>query len=333
MTKSSERDRAAHSWPRYGIDIVRGALIGTVETVPGVSGGTVALVVRVYDTVITSAGHLFSGLLRAASDLPRRRGWSRAADEFRAVQWRVVVPLVFGMLAALLLMARFMEGWVEDYPVQTRALFFGMVLASLWVPFSLSTQTSREPGVKARWGWRDGVVAAGTAALAYVVVSLPPGEVSVTPPVIVLAAAVAVSALVIPGLSGSFLLLSIGLYETTLSAVNNRDLGYLALFALGAVIGLASVAKLLQWLLAHRPRITLVVLTGLMAGSLRALWPWQDDDRALLAPGEHSGTALALALLGLTIVLTVLLVEHRMRTAAGREANPVGQPPTGTPGR
>jgi putative membrane protein len=155
------------------------------------------------------------------------------------------------------------------------------------------------------------------AILAFVVVSLPPGDVQPSRLMIMLAAAIAVSALVLPGLSGSFLLLTFGLYEDTLAAVNERDLGYLGFFMLGAIVGLASFVKVLQWLLEHQRRLTLVILTGVMAGCLRALWPWQDDERAVHAPAEHVGAAAALAALGFVVVLAFLLAERRW--AARRE--------------
>ncbi|MEX2598512.1 MAG: DUF368 domain-containing protein, partial [Dehalococcoidia bacterium] len=287
MARSFPRGDTPPSWPRHALNVLRGALIGIAETVPGVSGGTIALVVGVYEAMIASGGHLLSAVRMGGADIARGRGQTRATGELRQVHWGVIIALLCGMVPAVLLLARFMEGWVQDYPVQTRALFFGLVLASLWVPFSLSTRTPEAGRAASRpWGWRDAAIALAAAALAYVLVSLPPADVPVTPPVIILAAAIAVSALVLPGLSGSFLLLTFGLYERTLSAVNGLDFGYLGLFLLGAVIGLASIVKVLEWLLERRRRITLVVLTGLMAGSLRALWPWQDDNRAILAPDE-----------------------------------------------
>jgi putative membrane protein len=321
------------AWRSHTVNVVRGALIGTVETVPGVSGGTVALVVGVYETIITSAGHFLSGLRLAVADVPRGRGRSRAAAEFRHVSWSVLVPLLAGMFTALVIMARLIEGWVEDSPVQSRALFFGLVLASLWVPFSLAARASRESSSDATqagtprdvaadiaagpgrgWRWRDTILAGAAAVVAFAVVSLPPGHVEPAPLIVVGAAALTVSALVLPGLSGSFILLTIGLYEQTLSALNERDLGYLGLFMLGAAIGLASFVKLLQWLLEHRRKLTLVVLTGVMAGCLRALWPWQED-RALEAPGDHVGAAVGLAALGFALVLAFLIAERRWAAA------------------
>lgn len=329
-----------HVW-----NVIRGVLIGTVETVPGVSGGTVALVVGVYETAITSAGHLLSGVRWTIADGVRGRGLSRAKEEYARVNWRVIVPLLVGMFAALVVMARVVEGWVEDSPIESRALFFGLVLASLWVPFSLaarakpatrsrlprageedaatgrsSRRREAESAGSFRWMWGDAAVAIVAAALAFVIVSIPPSQVESSRPVIVIAAAVAVSALVLPGLSGSFILLTFGLYEPTLEAVNERDLGYLAVFALGAALGLASFVKLLQWLLEHRRRITLVILTGVMAGCLRALWPWQEEDRTLLAPGDDIGTAVGLATLGFVVVLMFVLFERRWAARSSVQA-------------
>ncbi len=341
MTKSPPRPATRVSWPALALNVVRGALIGTAETVPGVSGGTVALVVRVYDSVITSAGHLLSGVVKAVT----RRGHPSAAEEFRQVHWRVVLPLLVGMLAAVVLVAGVMEGLMADHPVPMRALFFGLVLASLWVPFSLAAHAPTSAGDRPtgdatpRWRPRDWGLGAVAAVLTFLVVSVPPGDVGTNPVIVLLSAAIAVSALVLPGLSGSFILLTIGLYETTLGAVNDRDLGYLGLFALGALLGLASIVKGLQWLLEHKERVTLVVLTGLLAGSLRALWPWQDDDRGLLAPTEHLGPSLALGAAGFVVVAGFLVVDRRMRTGAGHGPHPetasseASSPEAPSPGR
>lgn len=127
-----------------------------------------------------------------------------------------------------------------------------------------------------------------------------------------LAAAVAICALVLPGVSGSFLLLSIGLYEPTVQAVNDRDLVYLGAFAIGAIIGLGTFVTLLKWLLEHRAGITLAILTGLMLGSLRALWPWQTEDRELLTPDSLLLPALLIGALGAGFVVVLLLVERRL---------------------
>jgi putative membrane protein len=299
------------SWQRTAAHVLRGGLIGTVEVVPGVSGGTVALIVGVYETIIKSAGHIVSGLRHVVTDVPRRQGTARARDEFRQADWPTILPVVLGMLVGLILAARQVEVFVHDHPEIARGLFLGLVAAALAVPISM---------VGRHWNARYVLLAGAAAALAFVLTGLPPTEVPATPPVIMFAAAVAVSALVLPGVSGSFILLTIGLYEATLAAVNTRDLGYLSWFLAGLIIGLALFVKALQWLLEHRRHATLAVLAGLMAGAMRALWPWQDDDRGLLAPGPDAGTVVLFILLGAAVVTTALLIGHRL----GRPRTPRG---------
>lgn len=293
------------SWQRPAVDVVRGGLIGTVEVVPGVSGATIALIVGVYETIITSAGHVLSGLRRAVADSARGHGLDRARVEFRRADWPTILPVAIGMLAALLLVARLVEGFVHDHPELARGLFLGLVAAALFVPISMVGRYWRPPYVAAA------VIA---AAAVFLLTGVPPTQLTPTPAVIVLAAAVAVSALVLPGVSGSFMLLTIGLYEPTLSALNSRDLGYLAWFAAGLVIGLALFVKALQWLLEHRRYATLAVLTGVMAGAARALWPWQDADRHLLAPGDNLGSVTLLFVLGVAAVAGALLLAHRAQS-------------------
>jgi putative membrane protein len=133
---------------------------------------------------------------------------------------------------------------------------------------------------------------------------------------------VAVCALVLPGVSGAFLLLTFGLYEPTSEAVRTWDLGYLGVFILGMIVGLSLFVKGLQWLLEHRRRVTLAAMTGLIIGALRALWPWQTDERALLAPDTQVVLAVALAVLGAGVVLTIVVIERRTHRARGTQDHP-----------
>ncbi|GAA5106260.1 DUF368 domain-containing protein [Haloechinothrix salitolerans] len=282
----------------------RGGLIGTAEVIPGVSGGTVALVTGIYDRLIISAGHTISGAKFAVSDLPRGRGTTRAAEEFRRVHWAMVIAVIIGMFIAVLTAAKLVAPLVEEHPQQAFAVFFGLVLASLWVPYSGSGQS---------WSPANYLLALAVAAATFVLTGLPPTEIEPHPLIVMAAAAVAICALVLPGVSGSFMLLAIGLYTTTMDAINDRDLGYIGTFALGALIGLGLFVKLLQWLLEHHHHLTHVVMTGLLAGSLRALWPWQpweSGERHLLAPSGDVVVTVGLMLLGVAIVLGVLAIEH-----------------------
>lgn len=296
------------------VNVVRGALIGFAEVVPGVSGGTIALIIGLYEILISS----IAALVKAALALVRGRV-SEGRELLGQVHWRVIVPAGLGMVAAVVVGAAVLEPLVEQYPVQSRAVFFGLVAVGVSVP-------ARMVG---RWDTRALAVAAVGAAVAFVLTGLPPATVSEpTVLMVVASAAVAVCALVLPGVSGSFLLLSIGMYAPTIAAVNDRDLAYLGAFALGAALGLGSFVLVLQWLLSHRPRVTMIVLAGLMAGSLRALWPWQDDDRTLLAPDGDLGVAIALALAGAAAIVAIIGLERRLaRVLPQAELDPISPGP------
>jgi len=282
--------------------------MGIAEAIPGVSGGTVALIVGIYQTLINAIADAVLAARQLVGLGTGRPSVRAAAATFRGLPWPVLVPVALGMGIALVLGARFIEPLLEEYPVQTRALFFGLVLAGVYVPAHMVMRTS--PGA---WRGRDLAVGGMAAILLFGLTGVPPANVTDPGPiVIVLAAAVAICALVLPGVSGSFLLLSIGMYETTIRAVNDRNLGYIALFGLGAVIGLGSFVTLLKWLLANRARITLVIITGLMVGSLRALWPWQSADRDLRAPSTDIGMVLLLFAAGILVVVGLIMAERRL---------------------
>jgi putative membrane protein len=303
---TSRKSPAAHL-----LNVVRGALIGTAEVVPGISGGTVALITGVYESLITSAGHVLSGIKALVGDAPRGRGTARARAEFAQADWAVIIAVLVGMVVAVLTAARILAPWVEENPQQAFAVFFGLVLASLWVPYSLSG---------GNWRPVHYLLAGGAAVLAFVLTGLPPAEVEPTAPIVMGAGAIAICALVLPGMSGSFILLTFGLYTATMNALNERDLGYIATFGAGAVIGLVFFVKLLQWLLEHHHKVTLVVMTGLLAGSLRALWPWQDEDRTPLAPTTEVASTTALAAAGFAVIVVILILERVLRGRADSQA-------------
>lgn len=277
-------------------------MIGAAETIPGVSGGTIALVTGVYETLIGSADHLLRALRYAVAALFGRGDVQRAKRQLRHVSWPTVVPVLVGMAVALVVAAQVMASLLGRYPEGSRAVFAGMILASAVVPLRMVWPLSG----------RGILLIIAAVVVSALLTGLPPSTIS-DPRLILVgcAAAFAVCALVLPGVSGSFLLLTLGLYGPTIGAVNDRDLAYLAIFAVGALIGLALFVKALQWLLDHRRLATLAVMTGLMIGSLRALWPWQDDGRVLQAPGGDVLPIVGLFLAGGVAVLALVLVEAR----------------------
>jgi putative membrane protein len=275
---------------------VRGSLIGCAEIVPGISGGTIALVVGIYERVLAAMREA----LHAAVALGRR-DTPAARAALRRVEWGLVVPLLIGMAGAVLIGASVIPPLLDAHPEESSALFFGLILASLVVPWRMAD----------RWHLRHLAIAAGFAGLAFLFTGIPERTVADPPMLAVFAAAaVAICALTLPGVSGSYLLLAVGLYAPTLEAVDNRDLGYLAVFALGALTGLALFTRVLTHLLAQHRTVTMAALLGLMTGSLRGLWPWSDDG-ALLAPEGDVASVLLAAFAGMAIVATLLLVTRR----------------------
>ena len=278
--------------------LIRGALIGVAEIIPGVSGGTIALIVGVYQSLIGAAARS----VRAFTLMFSTGGRRAIPRELSGIQWAIIVPVLVGMFSGIFIGAALIEPVITSNPVETRAVFAGLILASLWVPIRM---------VAPAWNLSLVALALMAASLSFVLTGLPaladPSESLwwVAP-----SAAVAVCALVLPGVSGSFLLVTLGMYEPTLEAVTTFDLAYLGIFILGAIVGLGLFVRVLQWLLEHRRVITLVVMTGLMAGSLRALWPWQGESRDLLAIPEGSAGVWGLLAAGIGVVVVVIVVER-----------------------
>lgn len=300
----------ANSVGSYIFNAVRGGAVGTSEALPGISGGTVALIVGLYDQLIGGAGHMVSGIKRYVTDVPRGRGKDRAMEQFRQVDWSVLIPALIGMAVALVGALLLIAPLVEEYTQYAYAIFFGLVLACLWIPYT---------GAGKSWKAGHYLLALVFAVLSFFLTSLPGANLPPHPVVVFLVASVAICALVLPGVSGSFILLAVGLYTPSKDALENLDFVYIGAFALGALTGLALFVKVLQYFLENFHHLTLVVLTGLMAGSLRALWPWQDENREILAPTEVPLT-VALMVAGFAIIVVSILWERRKRLQREVEA-------------
>ena len=281
-------------------NLFRGFLIGIAEVIPGVSGGTIALIVGIYERIIGSAANAVEAFLFLL-----RGKLQEAKVAARQIDWLLVLPVLLGMFAAIFAAAAVIEPLLESQPENMRGLFAGLILVSLLVPYRM---------VGASWRVTEYLLGLIAAAFSFALVSLPRQEVADPSLALVfIAAAVAVCALVLPGVSGSFLLLAIGFYAPTIAAVNDFDLGYLSVFVLGAIAGLALFSIALRWLLVNQRRITLLVMTGLMLGSLRALWPWQDNLGQPVSP--ESVTPLVFFAVGALFIVLLLRVQSRASKA------------------
>ena len=290
---------------KFITNLGRGALMGSAEVVPGVSGGTLALIVGIYQTLINSIADLVLSVRQLVGLAPGKASTKTAVSTFKSLPWRLLIPVAIGMGAAVILGAKLIEPLLDEQPIAMKALFFGLVIAGTYVPAHMVTKVG---------GWSPSFVLLGliSAVFVFLLTGLPQGDMA-DPSLIVVffSASIAICALVLPGVSGSFLLLTVGMYDPTIAAVNDRNFTYLIVFALGAILGLAIFVSLLKWLLENRARVTLVIITGLMLGSLRALWPWQGPERELLAPTDQIGIALLLFIAGAAFVAVLLILERK----------------------
>lgn len=273
--------------------------MGSADVVPGVSGGTVALVVGIYERLVHSVRHGASGVFHLL-----RADLSGARVRFGEVYWSLVLPLGIGIVAALYIGSRIIPHLLEDYPVQVSALFFGLILGSIAIPLR------RMRHIRAQ----EVALMAVAAVIAFILVGFPAREIADPSLLIVFPfAAIAICAMILPGVSGAFLLLVLGIYRPTLEALSGFNLPYIAVFVAGAALGLGLFSRLLDWLLEHHHEITMAALVGLMVGSLRALWPWLTEDRGLLAPPDAGSALMAagLALLGVALVSVVAWATRR----------------------
>lgn len=300
---SSKTTSSKTPWSAAPGNAVRGGLVGAAESVPGISGGTIALVVGLYDGLLGAASQLVHALRELVQGLVGRRGLRQASAAMREIDWPFLVPVLVGMVVILFVSLSTIAPLLESNPVPMRALFFGMIAVSISVPLRMMPHRFRPLDV--------GLLVAGAIA-AFFLTGLPAAEIA-DPPLwlVFVGAAVAINALVLPGVSGSFVLLAMGLYIPVQAALHDRDLAFIGTFMLGAAVGLGSFVKLLHWLLEHRRQGTMALLAGLMLGSLRALWPWQDEGGSLLAPpGDFIGPVL-LALVGAAVVAVAIWWESR----------------------
>lgn len=297
MAQASLREVPGH--------FLRGMAMGSADIVPGVSGGTVALVLAIYHRLVTAIRNGSSALGHFLT-LDVRGGVAL----LRQVDWAFLVPLLLGILTAVLLLAGAIEHQLEVHPVQMSGLFLGLVAGSTVVATGLLTRRDvRE------WALILGAGVAFFVALGFTSgASEDAGGGEVPLWAFFLSGAIAICAMILPGISGSFLLVVMGMYSLVLTAVNERDLVTVGVFALGCVVGLALFSQLLHWALNEHYDTVMAVMIGLMLGSLRVLWPWPDgaDSVALGAPDEAVAVTVALALLGFATVLVIDQVAHRL---------------------
>lgn len=294
--------------------VVRGFCMGAADVVPGVSGGTVALVFGIYQRLVEAIRTGSTALGRFA-----RLRWREGLDTLKQVDWLFLVPLLVGIGLAVLSLASVIEHQLEENPLHMAALFLGLVAGSVVVAWQLL-------------GNRDGArlaVLVGVAVVSFVLLGLSGGTSEETvsqasnPAVWAFfgAGALAICAMILPGISGSFILVMLGMYGPVLDAVTDRDVASIAVFGIGAVLGLALFSQALHWALNEHYDTVIAALIGLMLGSVRVLWPWPDgvDSTELGAPDEDTAVLVVIAVVAALVVVGINALANRLerRTVEG----------------
>ena len=298
---------------------LRGMTMGAADVVPGVSGGTLALITGIYEELIQSLSKMHPRLLKVWAQQGFGAFWREGNFAF-------LFTVFAGIVTSIVLFAKLIGWLMEHYPVPLWAFFCGLIIASVWVVLK---------PVK-RFGMPLWVCFAVGAVIAWLLGSLPglSGAVGSGALVFFLSGAVAICAMILPGISGSFILLLLGMYAPVLAAVRGGEMTLLLAFVAGCGIGLLSFVHLINAALKHFHDPVMGLLAGFMLGSLNKLWPWRVEVTGSLlqekvAPAVYANatghepmvTGAVLALLaGLVAVLLLALIDHRLRKPADNEA-------------
>ena len=275
---------------------IKGACMGAADVIPGVSGGTIAFIMGIYDEFVGSIARIDATAVKMLLG-------GRIRDFWKHINGTFLLSLVIGIGVSVVALAGLMQTLLTKYPIQTWAFFFGLIVASsIFILRGISD-----------WRIRDfGFLALGLL-LGVVVCTLSPTQTPDALWFIFLSGALAICAMILPGISGSFILLILGKYQYIMGAITNvvsgvdmgRNLLILGVFMVGAVVGILGFSKFLHWLLARWHRTTLIVLAGFIIGSLVKVWPWSNVEameQVSRCGGYLWGWALLFAIIGFSLV-------------------------------
>ncbi len=234
-----------------------GVAMGAADVIPGVSGGTMAFIMGVYEELLDAIKSFNVQFLRLLARLNIRGALNH-------VPWRFLLTLGAGILLSIFTLASVISWLLENERVYLYAFFFGLILASVLAI-----------GARLRWSPLVAVMLVLGSVAAYLIVGLVPLNMPNDPLTLFLSGFVAIMAMILPGISGSFILLILGQYAFVLNAVRTFDIVSILAVGLGCVAGIIGFSRVLSWLLKHYEQATLAVLVGFMLGSLRKIWPWK----------------------------------------------------------
>ena len=271
--------------------------MGAADVVPGVSGGTIAFITGIYDELINSIKSINAASLKMFFT-------GKWGEFWKMINGKFLLFLLAGIGISVFSLAKIITWLLVAYPVLVWSFFFGLVLASTWFVGK---------DVKER-NWKAGLGFLLGAALAFYITVATPAETPSHFLFIFLCGAIAICAMILPGISGSFILVLLGKYFFIMEAVKTLDLKVIAIFGIGACVGITSFSRLLSYALSHMRNITLAVLSGFMLGSLNKVWPWKETIGGIeqnVAPNAFVWQAVCLALLGFVMVYGIEKISSK----------------------
>lgn len=281
---------------KYLMVTLKGACMGAADVIPGVSGGTIAFIMGIYDEFVGSIASINAEAMKLLFKGQFKAFWKHINGTF-------LVSIVLGIGISVVLLAGLMQTLLTVYPIQTWAFFFGLIVASsIFILRGISG-----------WKLREILFLIFGGVLGVTVCTLSPTQTPDALWFIFLSGAIAICAMILPGISGSFILLILGKYQYIMAAISGlvagenfgQNLLILCVFLVGAVVGILGFSKFLHWLLARWNKETLIVLAGFIIGSLVKVWPWSNTEA--LAQAERTGSlqigwAILFALIGFSLV-------------------------------
>jgi len=290
---------------KHIITALKGYLMGAANVIPGVSGGTIALIAGIYTTIIDAINSVT--VPQVWKDLFH----GRFREFWKEIHGTFLLSLGIGIVLSILSLAKLMEYVLAEFPVETWAFFFGLILASAGLMFR---------GIKG-WTWKEIVLAVVGGIAGVLVCLLTPTETPDALWFVFICGALAICTMILPGISGSFVLLILGKYDFIMSALDFADFNWpvLLVFAAGCVFGILAFAKFLHWVLGKWEKQTMVVLLGFIIGSLIKVWPWQaplaNSPEILMpaAPAGHILWAVLWCIIGIAVVVLIDFLGSRTK--------------------
>jgi len=243
----------------YLLISLKGIGMGAADVVPGVSGGTIAFITGIYQELIDSIKSINLKSLKLLLT-------GRIKDFWEAINGTFLISLIIGIGISVLSLAKGLKYLLENHPILVWSFFFGLIVAS-------AIYVAKE--IK---GWNIGTIISMLvgAVIAYFITVITPAEANSSYPFIFLSGAIAICAMILPGISGSFILVLLGMYKYILDSISSFNLPVVGVFLVGAAVGIVSFSNVLSWLLKKYYNLTIAMLAGFMIGSLNKVWPWKE---------------------------------------------------------